>query len=92
MADTTTKTTNADQPPAAHPLALDARSITVSVFPDIALRTWRRLDASGACPRGFTVGRRKLWRLDDLERWADWGFCDRREFEVRMKGKTENRN
>ena len=50
----------------AAPLALDAARIVSDVFPALSLRGWRELDARGKCPRGFFVGKRKLWRVSDL--------------------------
>jgi len=76
------------QPSVAAPietLAVDARTITNAVFPNISLRTWRRLDSGGRCPRAYRVGARKLWRLADLRRWADWGFPIRADFEAKLR-------
>lgn len=63
------------------PLLADAGRITSEILPDISLRAWRALDAAGKCPKAVTLGRRKLWRVADLERWAALGCPDRREFE-----------
>ena len=62
-------------------LAVDANRIVSCVFPDVSLATWRRWDSSAKIPRGFRLGGRKLWRFDDLKRWAALGFPDRRAFE-----------
>jgi len=43
----------------------------------------RRLDACEKCPAAFNLGQRKLWRVADLQRWADAGFPDRKTFEGR---------
>ena len=67
------------------PLAIDAKRIVAELFPDLSLRTWRRLDASTKCPRGFMCGGRKVWRISDLHRWAEWGFPERSEFETRLR-------
>jgi len=67
------------------PLAVDAADIVASVLPAFSLRTWRRMDSSGRCPRGFKIGGRKLWRLADLQRWVALGFPDRREFDERVR-------
>ena len=50
-----------------------------------AVRTLRRMDAAGKLPRGFKVGGRKLWRSSDLRLWAEWGFPERGQFELRLK-------
>ena len=71
------------------PLAVDARGVIGSIFPGcFSLRTWRSMDAGGKTPAGFKVGGRKLWRMRDLERWAEWGFCDRAEFQARLKAES----
>ena len=31
------------------------------------------------------LGGRRLWRRQDLELWADWGFPDRQEFIARIR-------
>jgi len=62
------------------PIAITAKQI--SEYLPFAERSWRRLDASGQCPRGHKVAGRKVWRLSDLERWAAQGFPDRKAFEV----------
>ncbi len=62
------------------PIALPAQQICGHII-GVSLPTWRRMDAGGKIPRGFTVGGRKLWRVSDLERWAAAGFPDRAEFE-----------
>lgn len=76
-------------------IAVDARRIVTEVFPDFSLRTWRRWDSAGKCPRGFKCSGRKVWRLSDLRLWADWGFPDRPTFEVRLRteegGKSNGR-
>jgi len=69
----------------SEPIALDAAGIVSDVFPSISLRTWRRLDSSGRCPRGFRIGGRKVWRVEDLRRWAGVGFPDRQTFDARAR-------
>ena len=67
-------------------LAVDAAGAIRDVFPGCwSLRTWRRMDSSGAIPQGFTVSGRKLWRTADLRLWADWGFPNRQDFAARVK-------
>ena len=69
----------------AEHLAVDADRIVTDLFPDIGLRSWRRYDSSGKCPRGFKIGGRKLYRVADLKLWAEWGFPDRDTFESRLR-------
>ena len=72
--------------PSAAPLAVDAAE-AARMF-SVGLRTWRRWDSSGKCPRGFKIGGRVLWRRSDLETWAAMGFPDRAEFEARVKAES----
>ena len=72
-----------DAPQACEPLAVDIKAIAQLV--PFAIRTLRRMDASGKLPQGFKVGGRKLWRVSDLRLWCEWGFPDRGEFESRLK-------
>ena len=67
------------------PLAFTAQQITkLRIFP-VSLRTWRRMDSSGACPRGFKVGGCKMWRTADLEQWVSEGFPNRSTFEAKLR-------
>lgn len=77
-------------PVVAETVAIDADRIVNEIFPDFALRTWRRWDAAGKCPRGFMVGGRKIWRTSDLKSWAEWGFPNRETFESRRRAKEGN--
>ncbi len=63
---------------------LTAKQIVKQLIP-MSLRTWRRYDSSGRCPRGVTIGGRKFWRQSDIEQWVAWGCPDRKEFEARME-------
>ena len=80
-------TTTIDQPPTrTTALAVDAAGAIRDVFPQCwSLRTWRRMDSSGAIPSGFKVSGRKLWRTADLKLWSSWGFPNRRDFEAQRK-------
>lgn len=77
------ETATTAEPGRVVPIALDAAQIVANVFPALSLRGWRELDARGKCPRGFFVGKRKLWRITDLEQWAAFGFPSRAEYEAR---------
>jgi hypothetical protein len=72
--------------PTSAALAVDAERIVTEVLPDLSLRTWRRMDSSGKCPRGFKLLARKLWRIEDLRQWANLGFPDRMQFEKQTAG------
>ncbi len=61
-------------------LAVDAKAAAAAV--SVSLRTWRRWDSAGKCPKGFAIGARKLWRICDLELWASLGFPKRKECEA----------
>ena len=77
---------------AVETLAVAARRIVTEVFPDFSLRTWRRWDVAGKCPRGRKVGGRKVWRISDLKKWAAWGFPDRQSFEARLRMETAGKH
>jgi hypothetical protein len=49
--------------------------------------TWRRMDHRGAVPRPVTFGRRRLWSVSTLRRWADLGCPGRAAFEARASAK-----
>ena len=80
-----TLSTGAVTSAATEPLALTAQQIVERAIVPVSLRTWRRMDSSGKCPRGFVCGGRKVWRLSDLKLWVSRGFPDRRTFEVRLR-------
>ena len=86
-----TMRTDPSTPVVAEAVAVDANRIVTEIFPDFSLRSWRRWDSAGRCPRGFMVGGRKVWRVSDLKQWAAWGFPDRATFEARLRGKKGER-
>ena len=43
----------------------------------VGLRTWRRLDSSGRVPLPVRIGRRVLWRADELREWIVAGCPSR---------------
>lgn len=67
-------------------LAVDAKA-AAALF-SLGERTWWRLDSAGKIPLGFRVGGRRLWRRQDLERWAAMGFPDRRGFLAETRPET----
>ena len=81
----------AEQTASSEPIAVDAERIVSEVFPDFSLRSWRRWDSAGRCPRGFMVGGRKVWRMSDLKQWAEWGFPDRATFQARLRSEKGGR-
>lgn len=80
-----------EEPGAAtiEPLAVDIKQLAKIV--PFAVRTLRRMDASGKLPRGFKVGGRKVWRLSDIRLWCEWGFPPRAVFEERLRAHENNR-
>ena len=54
-------------------------------------RTWRKLDACARVPRAVAVGRRRLWPVVILRRWAELGCPERSEFEMREHELTSSR-
>jgi hypothetical protein len=80
--------TDPNTPLVAEAVAVDANRIVTEIFPDFSLRSWRRWDTAQKCPRGFTVGGRKVWRVSDLKQWAEWGFPDRATFEARLRAEN----
>ena len=76
---------------AARPLAHDARAVVRLEFDGcLSLRTWRSMDAAAKTPAGFRVGGKKLWRVRDLQRWSQWGFPNREDFEARMEMESKS--
>ena len=70
------------------PLLVSAKQICDQRILPFALRTLRRMDASGKMPRGIRVGTKKLWRPDDLRRWVEMDCPDRVEFEARVEAES----
>ena len=42
-----------------------------------SLRVWRQWDAAGKIPQAIRIGRRPLWRLDELKAWIAAGCPNR---------------
>ena len=79
---------HSDEANRVEPLAVDAES-AAALFSS-SLRTYRRWDASGRCPRGYSLGKKKIWLLSDLRAWASMGFPRRSDFERMMAEREEN--
>ncbi len=47
-------------------------------------RSWQRLSAADAVPEPVRLGKRRLWRLDDLRAWVGCGCPSRERFEALM--------
>ncbi|MCG3138057.1 MAG: hypothetical protein HJJLKODD_01914 [Phycisphaerae bacterium] len=69
-------------------IAVDIKQMT-GMFP-FSVRTLRRMDSDGRLPAGFKLGGRKLWRVVDLERWAELGFPARTDFERQVRAPNIN--
>lgn len=82
------------------PRALEPLLLTAAVAAglcSVSLRTWRRLDSSGAIPQAIPVGiSSKRWRLDELKAWvaADcpsrYEWNQRRRTDDRIRPRTDN--
>ncbi len=57
----------------------------------LSSRTWWRLASAGKTPPSFQLGKRRLWRVEDLERWSAWGFPSRCEFEKRLLDESKTK-
>ena len=53
-------------------LTMSAQEVAEAVGIDV--KTFRRAVARGEAPAGGTVGRRRLWARDAIERWVSSGF------------------
>ena len=73
----------------AEPIAVDAAGVAQLFC--VGVRSIRRWDSSGKLPRGFSIGRRRLWRVDDLRRWAGAGFPGRADIEAARAGAVTER-
>lgn len=71
-----------DETNSLEPLGVDAEP--ASTLFSVSIRTWRRWDAMERCPRGYSLGKKRIWRLSDLRAWASLGFPRRADFERLM--------
>ena len=68
-------------PPAVEPatrLSVGARD--AAEMCGVSERAWWRLDSAGKVPPSFMLGGRRVWRTDDLKRWAEIGYPSRDAF------------
>jgi predicted DNA-binding transcriptional regulator AlpA len=49
----------------------------------ISLRTWRTYDSGGRIPKPVRIGRRTLWRADELRAWVAASCPCRADWEAR---------
>ena len=45
-------------------------------------RTWRSWDCAHLVPRGVSIGRSRLWRVDELREWITAGCPRRADWEL----------
>jgi predicted DNA-binding transcriptional regulator AlpA len=62
------------------PLLLTARR--AAAMCGVSLRTWRSWDSGGRIPKPIRIGRRTLWRSEELSRWTSAGCPRRKEWEA----------
>ena len=75
-------TENATAPVA--PLLMDARA--ASALCGVSVRTWWALHSAGRTPLPVRLGRRTLWRADELADWCKAGCPARDRWENVKKG------
>ena len=66
------------------PLLLDARA--ASALCGVSVRTWWALHSAGKTPLPVRLGRRTLWRADELADWCKAGCPARGRWENVKKG------
>jgi hypothetical protein len=66
---------------ACEPVLVPARD--AACMCGISERGWRKLDRCGLVPRAVAIGRRRLWPVALLRRWAELGCPGRSDFEMR---------
>ena len=47
----------------------------------LSKRYWLQLDDQGRIPQPIHIGKRKLWKVSDLQKWVSMGCPSRQEFE-----------
>ena len=74
----------AEAPPAVAPAApLAVRPPVAAAMVGVSRNLLDRQRDAGRTPAPLRIGGCVVYRVADLERWAAWGFPDRREFEAR---------
>jgi predicted DNA-binding transcriptional regulator AlpA len=64
-------------PPPAHPDRLLVAAVDAAALCGVSRATWLRQHSAGRVPAPVRIGRRTLWRLDELRAWIDAGCPDR---------------
>jgi hypothetical protein len=80
--ETTGDKSNKQDQPVVTPLLLNGKAVAAAL--SIGLSLLYQMDRSGQLgPMGLRLGRRRLWRLEELRAWVQAG-CPRRELWVKM--------
>jgi hypothetical protein len=72
--------------PPLQPFAVRAEEASRLI--SVGLRHFRAMDSAGRVPRGFYLGRIKLWRVADLFEFVRLGFPTREQFE-RLRAESQ---
>ena len=70
------KQVDTSRPP--QPLLVDCRE--AAALCGVGRTLWLDLDQRGRIPQGFKLGRRKLWRVDELKSWVAAGMPNREKW------------
>ncbi len=62
------------------PLLIGAKELALLL--GVSVRHLRRMDAAGELPRPVTLGKRVLWRTEEIQRWVAARCPDRRSWEA----------
>lgn len=67
-----------------HPLVVDTRGVARLL--GLCERTVRALNSSGRLPRALALGRRRVWRVREIEAWLEAGAPERSRWdEIRRR-------
>lgn len=72
----------AEPTPTPEPLAVDAAR--AAAICGVSRALWWKLDGSGRCPMPIRLGRRCLWRVDELRAWVGAGCPPRSAWQARQ--------
>ena len=67
-----------ETPKTPQPLLIDSRQ--AAALCGIGRTLWLDLDQQGRVPQGFKLGRRKLWRVDEIKSWVAAGMPNREKW------------
>jgi len=68
--------------PTAAPSVVDIKSASNKL--GVSCRSWRRLVDAGLAPQPVRLGRRVLWRVDELDAWLEAGCPSMETWEVQQ--------